>query len=354
MDSNSCNITAKTKLRNGYQNWWCTVHCASARGPLGSKLDKCLKAETFVYPEKQIRLGILDYKGGVGVWGALEAVFDTKREIPDSGVHVHLRRNIDDLIKEVDETFDEVYLKINASDPFEAWIKIDKEIACAYTASVVFEKELKVLTCTHCGEIHIDAEYFAVHAHKKHFCTFCGRDFMDSRKGISNPVAAIQRKVQNRLGLRSPITKVGRVLDIKQVDYPGGIQIWGSNPAIIWTATRNEESGIHVHLFDRPDQLPISDDTYGRIIIDGIELDDKMIRYFMVQQSLDYLSGKLASLNCPACGEDHFDTGDFGLNPHLDHICDVCQHSFQSSEKVKKVVSNPIIRKLQKLKEITI
>ena len=29
----------------------------------------------------------------------------------------------------------------------------------------------------------------------------------------------------------------------------GGLLIWGSNPAILWTATRDEEAGVHAHAY---------------------------------------------------------------------------------------------------------
>jgi hypothetical protein len=37
-----------------------------------------------------------------------------------------------------------------------------------------------------------------------------------------------------------------KTLNIRQKDYSGGIQIWGSNPAFIWTGKNAEEEGIQV------------------------------------------------------------------------------------------------------------
>ncbi len=348
-----CEIRAEYKLRNGYPNWWCFTHHAPARGEGGSRLTKCAKADIpELKNEEKIYIDLDDYPGGVGVWGSLEAVYDSKREIPEKGVHVHLRRNAEGK-KEVDRTFKEVFIKVPKIDLYvsEEWIKIDEYTACAYTASIVFNKDLKIIKCKHCGRDHIDADYFAVHPHKKHFCTFCGRTFLDIEHGISNPIYTINQVFQEKLKDRQ-LTKVDRRLIVSQKDYPGGIQIWGSNPAIIWTAKRNEEGGIHVHLFKSDSEPPISDDTYGYVEIDGIELDDTMIRYFMVQKSLTYINKLIVSLKCPECAKDHFDKDDMALNPHKIHKCEYCGVIFSDNTKYKGTISNPIVEKLKRLEQL--
>src|ERR1700748_2370726 len=182
--SDKCDIRADVKLRNGYPNWWCHTHFAYARGERGKKLEECQKANALPIPSDEIiHIDITNYPGGVGIWGSLEAIYDSKRDIPEKGVHVHLRRNVDDPVKEVDKTFKEVYVKVPGGFLESAtWVKIDEYTACAYTASVLFQKVIKVISCKHCGKEHIDADWFAVHYHKKHFCTYCGRDFIDTER----------------------------------------------------------------------------------------------------------------------------------------------------------------------------
>lgn len=349
---NKCVIRADTKLRNGYPNWWCFTHFASARGENGVRLDKCVNSDLPAITDyERIYINLEDYPGGVGIWGSLEAVYDSKREVPEKGVHVHLRINADGE-KEVDKTFKEVFIKVPSNNLIneEEWIKIDEYTACAYTASIVFQKKLKIVKCKHCNRDHIDAEYFAVHSHKKHFCTFCGRDFIDTEHGISNPIFYIQQLFKEKLHYRQ-LTKVDRRLIVNQKDYPGGIQIWGSNPAIIWTAKRSEEGGIHVHLFKSKIGKPDIDDTYGFVEIDGIELDDVMIRYFMVQKSLPYLNKYIVSLVCPQCNKDHFDKDDKALNPHKIHQCEHCGNIYEDKTRYKGVVSNPILARLKQIEE---
>ncbi|WP_090639994.1 hypothetical protein [Mucilaginibacter sp. OK283] len=351
-DKNICNIKAETKLRNGYPNWWCFTHFASARGEGGAKMDRCIKANMpKIIESEKIYIDIDEYRGGVGVWGSLEAVYDSKRVIPEKGVHVHLRKT-PDAEKEVDKTFKEVYIKVPGTlFEDEQWIMIDEYTACAYTASVLFDRKIKVITCKHCKKPHIDADWFAVHYHKKHFCTYCGRDFIDTEPGISNPIVYLQGIFQERLANRKLIN-VDRVLRIKQEDYPGGIQIWASNPAIIWTAERAEEAGIHVHLFKEKSGMPFSDDTYGTVEIDGILLDAEMVRFFMVQKSFGFLGKFVVSLACPKCSKEHFDKGENAFKPHKTHDCEHCGNVFDDGTRYKGVVSNPIVAKLQALDKI--
>lgn len=349
-NSNICEIRAETKLRNGYPNWWCFTHFASARGEGGVKLEKCTKANLVLPAEdEKIYIDLDQYKGGVGIWGSLEAIYDSKREIPEKGVHVHLRQKEGEE-KIVDKTFKEVFVKVPSTLFEEQWVKIDEYTACAYTASILFDRKIKVLKCKHCGNPHIDADWFAVHYHKKHFCTFCGRDFIDTEPGISNPVMYLQQLLSEKLSNRT-IKNVDRSLKVNQRDFPGGIQIWASNPAIIWTAKRPEEAGIHVHLFGDKTGMPSSDDTYGTVEIDGINLDPEMVRYYMVQKSFSFLGKYIVSLMCPACKMDHFDKGENAFRLHKTHICEHCGVEFNDNTRFKGVVSNPIVKRLKILDE---
>jgi hypothetical protein len=135
-------------------------------------------------------------------------------------------------------------------------------------------------------------------------------------------------------------------LRIKQSDphFSGGILIWASNPAILWTAQRNEAEGIHVHAFKAGTPIPTVDDTYQRVEIDGISINPTMARVFMVQQSLPHLSGVIHSLKCTTCGAEHFDEAvPFAVEPHRNHHCATCDTVFVTTAPV---VSNPILKVL--------
>ena len=52
--------------------------------------------------------------------------------------------------------------------------------------------------------------------------------------------------------------------------------IWASTPAIVWTAERPQEFGIHVHIHNGRER--IVDDTFGEVILNGQKLNrDKLV-----------------------------------------------------------------------------
>ena len=60
--------------------------------------------------------------------------------------------------------------------------------------------------------------------------------------------------------------------EINLDDYAGlQFQIWASTPAVLWTADRPQERGIHVHVYKDDDYLV--DDTFGTVIHNGRALD---------------------------------------------------------------------------------
>jgi transposase-like protein len=264
--------------------------------------------------------------------GAVEAVYDTSLVPPEVGIHVHARVAKNGQ-KEVDDTFDTVVVRLS---PIEEAI-ITGDAAISYYLSRFLKREVKLLRCPHCGEAHLDAGYFAVKPHRRHMCQACGRQFNDIEKSISNPVALLRVVQRNVAPVRAP-----RNLDIGQASYPGGVQIWASNPALVWTSDRPEEAGLHIHLYDCSGEIAV-DDTFDHVIIDGIQLNEAHIQHFMAQQALPHLSGKIVSLVCPRCDTPHFDFGDLAFFPHTEHTCDDCGQKFVSNGRRKLVVSNPFV-----------
>jgi len=346
-----CNIEYLGKHRHGAPKYWCKVHFALA-SPNGDETPaKCERHDKPKISENdKFQLDPSVWDGGIGVWGALDPVYNTSpHEQHQSGIHLHARM-VESGAKQIDYTFKEIEVKTPQENLFgePKYIKLNTEIAHAYTASMVFGKDMKCISCPHCNQPHIDADFFAVTYHKKHMCTYCGKDFLDTERGISNPVIEIQKIFKSSFADRT-IKIVETELNINQKDYPGGIQIWGSNPAIIWTAKREEEAGIHIHVFkDDKGTEAFADDTYGKVTIDGIKLNGTEIRILMVQQSLTHLKGKVLAFNCPNCNEPHADRLDNAVRPHEHHLCEFCSTEFTTPIKC---VGNPIIEKLEQLKK---
>jgi transposase-like protein len=330
--SEKCSIEHVGKQRNGKPRYWCKAHHRSATGPHGARLPVCVGASAASKQSKVLELDAQAHPGGIALWGAVEAVYDTSSMPPEIGIHVHARAAKDGQ-KEVDDTFDTVVVKLSAAEQ----ATISGDTAISFYLSRFLNREIKLLRCPHCEEAHLDAGYFAVKPHRKHMCQACGRHFNDSEKSISNPVALLQVVQRNVSPVRAP-----RNLDVQQASYPGGIQIWASNPALVWTSDRREEAGLHIHLYDSHGNIAV-DDTYDHVVIDGIELNEEHIQYFMAQQALPHLSDKIVSLVCPSCDAPHFDVGDLAFFPHSEHTCARCGLKFISKGRRKLVVGNPFM-----------
>lgn len=63
-------------------------------------------------------------------------------------------------------------------------------------------------------------------------------------------------------------------------------EIWASTPAVLWTADRPQEKGVHVHVYEDEGVRRIVDDTFANVIYKGKLLDRKMLWEKMVQNTL--------------------------------------------------------------------
>jgi hypothetical protein len=61
-------------------------------------------------------------------------------------------------------------------------------------------------------------------------------------------------------------------------------QVWASTPAVLWTAARAQERGIHVHVYKDGDYL--IDNTYGSVIYGGKQLVRKDLLDVMVANTI--------------------------------------------------------------------
>jgi transposase-like protein len=278
------------------------------------------------------------WPGGIAMWGAVEAVFDTTSLSPDVGVHVHARQTVGGH-KVEDKTFDAVRIKNRRTLFDDTDILITSETAVNYYLSKFMNREIRHLFCIRCGEPHLDAGYYAIKPHKNHLCHGCGHLFQDSAKSVSNPIMLLREKIK----LPShEIRRAEKTLNIQQDDCTGGIQIWASNPAFLWTSERREEEGLHVHAF-RADGSELHNDTYSEVTIDGITLNEEHIRYYMAQSVLPYLKGRVQSISCPQCGISHFVSGYAALKPRSSHVCQGCGHTYNTPGRKRLVVTNPFV-----------
>lgn len=342
-----CDIEAVGKQRNGRPRYWCKAHQASATGKYGRRLERCEGAYRVLDESKSYNIDPGDFPGGFALWGAVQPVYDTTGQRCEEGVHVHARREVGG-DKLIDRTFPSVGLQIAANlfDKRKAYVT--KETAVASYISRFLGRPMMSLFCTYCGEPHLDSDWFAVKQHKRHLCHACGKIFLANEKCVSNPLERLRHMLGDHDEKRS-LKRATIRLEVNQNEFPGGIQLWASNPALLWTAPKPEEEGIHFHGYAADGQERLEDGTFGEVIIDGISIDENQLRYFMAQKSLEYLSGKIVHLRC-RCGQSYFDQGDEAFRPHAQHRCKGCGEPLSSISGRKKVVSNPFLGTIEELK----
>ena len=333
-----CDVVAIEKRRDGGTRYWCQAHRGDATEKGGTPAKKCRLADKVpLRPEEIQTLDLDKYRGGVALWGTVPAVYDTTRRPMDSGIHVHARPKPGSE-KELDFTYRAVRL-IGEKLPADG-IVVNEIDAIYYMISSVFGFSMSFVTCTYCGWPHLDKDWFSVHPHRRHLCAGCGKHFHDRVRGIGNPIVGVRDACG---AAEHQVIHAPKNMDIKQSQYPGGIQIWGSNPAFLWTQPKDEEEGIHVHAFLTDEQEePTVDDTFAEVIIDGIRLDPHMVRVLMAQNVLPSLKGRVRSMDCPNCGQPGFDAGEAAYVSGPTHICPECGRQFPTSGRTRNVVVNPL------------
>jgi hypothetical protein len=336
-----CEIVFVGKRRDGKSKHWCVSHKANATAKYGIKMEKCVAADDELITEHDtLLLNAADYEGGIAMWGAVPAVYDTTDLPIDRGIHVHARKIVGGK-KHIDRTYRRVRLRpTQRFDLADDLIQIDETDAIYYMVSTVLDYEMRTVICTKCGFSHLDKDWFAVHYHQKHLCAGCGKQFKDVVSGIGNPLVLL-KTVLGDVAQKRALINPEREIEITQSQYPLGIQIWGSNPAFIWTSGAIEEEGIHLHAYATNRLMPEIDDTFSRVVIDGVELDAVMVRTYMAQMSLPHIRDVVTSLICTSCREAHFDVGPMAFTPSVDRLCTYCGCTFQATGRKKKVISNP-------------
>jgi transposase-like protein len=342
-----CMIVAVGKRRDGGTRYWCLKHRADATAKYGKRGRTCRAAHVPRETGKVFELK-LDHYRGVALWGAVPAVYDTTRLPLDRGIHVHARRSVGEK-KEIDRTFSRV--RMRGSRLPAAGLEVSAIDAIYYMVSSVFGFEMRQVVCTHCGEPHLDRDWFSVHPHQRHLCAGCGRTFKDISRGVGNPILGVRQA----FGMTNhKVTSADRAISIRQSDFPAGIQVWGSNPALIWTSSSAEEEGIHVHAFRKKRSEPELkdgdiDETFSTVTIDGIDLDPLMVRLLMAQNTLPHLKGRVQFLRCQHCNQDVFSTGESGFTPACPHECTRCGKTVPPRGRYRKTIGNPLVGILERL-----
>jgi NAD-dependent SIR2 family protein deacetylase len=338
-ESRECRIVAVGKRRDGGTRYWCLEHKADATAKYGRRAPHCRYAhEAPLKRADVLEIDTRAYAGGIALWGAVPPVYDTTRQPLDRGIHVHARA-IAGGDKLIDQTFRAVLLRTYNAAGMPVEFSVSDLDAIYYMATAVFGYGIRYIECTYCGHPHLDKDWFSVHPHRRHLCAGCGRNFRDTEIAIGNPIAGIQEAIGHRTRIRPSKKK----LRLRQRDFPGGIQIWGSNPAIVWTSGKHEEAGIHIHAFKEDGGCALPDDTFCEVVIDDIKLDPIQVQTLMAQSALPHIAGRVKEISCTKCGEPKFATKESAFTPAVTHHCDQCSREFPSTGRLRKVIANPMI-----------
>ena len=342
----ACEIVEVGKRRDGGTRYWCLYHKADATAKYGKPAAECRASHVLpVKPEEMIDLNVDHYGGGVGLWGAVPPVYDTTRLDCDRGIHVHARKEAAGE-KAIDETFRAV--KVKASGLPKDGILVSEIDAIYYMVSSVFGFEMKEIICKYCGHSHLDQDWFSVRPHRRHLCAACGKYFRDVSLAIGNPICGLRRALTVQESVPVPSK---RKIRLSQKEFIGGIQIWGSNPAFVWTSPKTEMRGIHVHAFKSVGEKPTIDDTFSEVVVDNAPISVEMIQLLMAQETIPSLEGRVDSINCPSCGHAHLSEGELSYTPVASHTCSRCRIRFPSKGRFRKAVSNPVKRILARLSD---
>jgi hypothetical protein len=160
--ANPCSIEYIGKQRNGRPRYWCNVHQASATGRYGARLAECECAYRDQVSQNVLELDATNFPAGVALWGAVEPVYDSTILPAEIGIHVHARKLYEGG-KEIDATFDAVAIRFPRDLLDSGRAIITGHTPVNYYISRFLKRPIKHLFCTHCGEVHLDAGYFAVH-----------------------------------------------------------------------------------------------------------------------------------------------------------------------------------------------
>jgi len=287
-----CDFVAAGKFRHGADRWWCRTH--QTHWGTKADLEAANASGTMIcanhtqlmnYVVSPFELNLDEHKE-VGIWCSLPAALASGGPIPKRApkIHVHVRETAD-APKTVDRDFNALSLHYSQNLGLFNNTKITKvnvtpPAALEFLRAAEEGRQLDCVNCSHCGYPHLDLGDFAIKPHKKHFCGNCGRDSTWSKEAIcSTPL----KPLHDQFAAASTYVEPDRVLNLDEYKDCNFV-VWASTPAILWTADRPQEVGIHVHV--AKDGKRIVDDTFKSVTYNGEALDRKELLKQMIDRTI--------------------------------------------------------------------
>jgi hypothetical protein len=289
-----CQIVPAGKFRHGSDRWYCKTHQIhwGTKADFASAALSCWEircsnhAAKMSYVIEPFEIAFKEFEE-IGIWCSLPPGISNKfigKRAPK--IHVH-KRFKGGGYKEIDRDFDALMLSYNQDLAlFEnteiTKIQVTPPAAFEFVRALEENRPLSCVSCKKCRYPHLDLGDFAQKEHRKHFCGNCGNDSIWSKEPIvSTPLKPLHDQFHNCNTYVEP----DRMLDMDSESYKGlDFEIWASSPAVVWTANRPQEKGIHVHIYDGENR--VVDDTYGAVIKNGVELARDEIWRQMVKNTI--------------------------------------------------------------------
>jgi len=287
-----CDIVCAGKMRNGKDRWWCRTH----QRHWGTKADIADAAShgvmrcsnhgqpmSYVVDPEHINI---QAHAEVGIWCSMPPALTNSGESAPRRpkIHVHVR-NVPGAVKVIDRDFKALSLHYNAHNSLFGSSEITKvhltpPSALEFVLALESGKLMDCINCKDCGYPHLDLGEFARKEHSKHLCGNCGRDNTWS----SDPIASTPLKpLHDQFSKANSFVDVDKFIDLD--DYQGlHFQVWASTPAVLWTAERPQERGIHVHVYK--DGKYLVDNTFGTVLLNGVQLDRRDLLSIMVSRTI--------------------------------------------------------------------
>lgn len=286
-----CDFVYAGKYRHGADRWWCRTH----QNHWGTKTDlarlqstnsmQCANHAQLMNYEVEPYTVKLDDHAEVGIWCSMPAALSTSEiKSRPPKIHVHVRDTPEGK-KRIDKDFATIsaaFLTRQSlfSDGEIERVDITPPAAFDFVCALEAHQEMGYIECNHCLHPHLDIGDFGKTPHRKHFCANCGRDSTWSKGPIiSTPLHILH----DRTTTSHTSSLADRRLNLD--DFKGhSYHVWASTPAIVWTASRPQEYGIHVHVHNGADR--VVDDTFGEVVLNGKPLVREELLQMMVDRTI--------------------------------------------------------------------
>ncbi|MGV6475001.1 hypothetical protein [Azotobacter vinelandii] len=290
-----CHMVPCGKFRNGAKRWYCKTHQVHwgtladlAAVPESGEISCSSHSMRMSYVVNPLQINFHEYEE-IGIWCSLPAALSSRRIMKrPPKIHIH-KRHAGDQTKTIDRDFNAVVCTYNQSlglfnSSEITKIQVTPPAAFEFVHSLEHGLPVSCVSCKKCGYPHLDLGSFARTPHSKHFCGNCGNDSIWSSEAIvSSPLKPLHDQFNNSNTYIYP----DRSIDLDSHEFRGlEFDIWASTPAVVWTANRPQEKGVHVHIYSPERGKILIDDTFSEVIYRGRPLSRTTLWNTMIEQTI--------------------------------------------------------------------